>query len=206
MDFKDLQEKIRQKIAVQRRQKEEPAYLHTVAWFHYLGILRHNKILPHRHEITLKESLEAGKLEPRILELLPAILLVLPQALKFTADEIPSDLKDILECIRARHSNKEFRGIPAQDYLHWLNAPVMELAKRRLEFHRMPRRSPNKTHAIGEVIRRERLRLSLTQKELAQKYHLSLRVIRDLEQGHMNASLKATKEILKVFDCTLTVG
>ncbi len=204
MISKALLEQAKQKNALIKMQKEQPLHIHTIAWFHYLGILRHNKISPHRHVVTLRDALEAGKLEPRILELLPAILVVLPRALKFSPKEIPDDLANILKCIRARKSSDEFRGIPPQVYLHWLDAPVMDLAKRRIDFHRVPRRRIRKTHAIGEVIRCERFRLSLTQKELAEKYGLSLRIIRDLEQGNLNVSLKATLDILKVFNCTLS--
>jgi transcriptional regulator with XRE-family HTH domain len=46
--------------------------------------------------------------------------------------------------------------------------------------------------------------MAYTQKEFAEKFGLSLRVLRDLEQGKMNASLKTVNEILAVFGRTLS--
>jgi DNA-binding XRE family transcriptional regulator len=148
--------------------------------------------------------LRAGNLEPRILELIPAILVVLPKALKYRSDEIPEDLVIVVNNIRNRNATSEFRGIPARNYLHWVGAPVMDVAKRRIHPRRIPRRRDTETHTIGAIIRDARLCLSLTQKQLAKKYDLSLRIIRDLEQGKLNASLKATNEILKVFGRALS--
>jgi DNA-binding XRE family transcriptional regulator len=199
MDFRELIERAKQKNQADIRRKTEPYYLKTIAWFQYLGLLRHNRIPAQRFTVTLKEALKAGELEPRILELIPAILIVLPKALKFKAGELPKDLAILVERIRKRQADEDFRGIPARNYLHWLRAPVLDIAKRRLDFHRIPRRRSTETHSIGEIIREGRQRLSLTQKELAKKYGLSLRVIRDLEQGKLDASLKATNEILRVF-------
>src|SRR5690606_23416936 len=124
-------------------------------------------------------------------------------AIKFDPNKIPKDLATVVRAIRERKTCHDFRTVPPEKYLHWLRAPVMDIAKRRLNFHRMPRRRGNKTHSIGEIIRNSRLDLSLTQKKLAEKHDLSLRVIRDLEQGKMDASLKATNEILAVFGRSL---
>ncbi len=132
-------------------------------------MLRHNKILPDRYPVTLDEALKAGELEPRILELIPAILIVLPKALKFTKNDIPDDLAKQIERIRKRKTNENFRGIAPHKYLHWLSAPVMDVAKRRIEFRHMPRRRATETHMIGEVIRESRFRLSLTQKTVGRK-------------------------------------
>lgn len=203
MDFDALIQQAKEKERADSAQKNAPFYLKTIAWFCYLGLLRHSKIQPRRHVITIDEALRAGALEPRILELLPAILIVVPKALKFSEDAIPDDLKTIVQDIRKRRAEKNFRGIPPDKYLHWLRAPVMDIAKRRLDFHRVPRRRMKRTHAIGEIIRNGRLNLALTQEQLAKKYDLSLRIIRDLEQGKMDASLKATNEILAVFGRSL---
>lgn len=205
MDIKDLVELAKKKKAEDDVLKNEPFYLKTIAWFHYLGLLRHNKIEPQRHTVTLAEALKAGKLEPRVMELIPAILVVLPKALKFKKAEIPNDLTALVALIRKRQEPGEFRGVTPEAFLHWLRAPVMDVAKRRIDFHRLPRRRDGETHSIGKVIKDGRLRLSLTQKQLATKYDLSLRIIRDLEQGKMDASLKATNDILQVFGRSIKV-
>lgn len=205
MDIDAFIKKAKEKEKADRALKAEPFYVKTVAWFAYLGLLRHNKIEPQRHVVTLDEVLKAGELEPRIFEVLPAVMIVLSDALKLDQKEIPHDLAAILKGIRTRKAVKDFRGVPPDKYLHWMRAHVMDVAKRRLNFQTAPRRRMSDTHAIGETIRAGRLNLALTQRQLAEKYHLSLRVIRDLEQGKLDASLKATNEILAVFGLSLHV-
>jgi DNA-binding XRE family transcriptional regulator len=205
MDRQALMKQAQFKRAKQDALRKEPYYYKTIAWFGYLGLLRHNKILPRRYTVTLAEALRAGELEPRILELIPAILVILPKALKFKRAEVPDDLAKQIALIRSRQASGYFRGIAPRKYLHWLSAPIMDVAKRRIDFHRMPRRRSTAGHSIGEFIRESRLRLALTQKQLAKKNNLSLRIIRDLEQGKMNASLKATNEILQVFGATIRI-
>jgi DNA-binding XRE family transcriptional regulator len=199
MNIQDLINLAKQQTEQDAAQKQEDYYTKTIAWFHYLGLIRHNKIAPQRCVVTLKDALNAGRLEPRVLELLPAIMVVLPKVLKFKKSEIPKDLATQIELIRKRKPTQNFRGIEPWNYLHWLKAPAMEIARRRLDFQRAPRLRTYPTHAIGEFIRDARMRLSYTQKQLADKYDLSLRVIRDLEQGKLDASLKTTNEILNVF-------
>jgi DNA-binding XRE family transcriptional regulator len=206
MDFQKLIKLAKEIKAAQDVHKHEPYYYKTIAWLHYLGLLRHNKIPPRRYTVTLAEALKAGELEPRVLELIPAILVVLPKALKFKKNEVPDDLAKHLDHIRKRQANESFRGIEPQNYLQWLSSPIMDIAKRRVNFHRMPRERSTGGHAIGAFIRTSRLRLALTQKQLAEKHNLSLRIIRDLEQGKMDASLKATNDILKVFGHAIKVS
>jgi DNA-binding transcriptional regulator YiaG len=180
-------------------QKERAAYIKTMAWFHYLGLLRHTTIEPHRHRVTLLEVLEAADIEPRILELLPAVLTILPDAIVYKNKDMPKDLADVMKRIRTRNEAREFRGVPARKYLHWLSAPIMDVAKRRINYRELPRHRLTRTHSIGEVIRDGRYSLALTQQQFANTYGVSLRVIRDLEQGKLDASLKAVNDILAVF-------
>ena len=181
---------------------EDTVFQKTVAWFQYLGLLRHNTIKPHRHRVHLQDALRAGEAESRIYEILPAILLLLPEALVHTKADIPPDLNKVLQGIRARKRTGEFRGIPAAKYTRWLHAEVINTARRRLDFRTQPRRRGH-SNILGEIIRDGRIKLAMTQKSFASTYHLSLRVIRDLEQGKMNASLKATNDILHVLGRSL---
>jgi DNA-binding XRE family transcriptional regulator len=205
MNPHELIQKAKIKKALQDEQRSETYYQKTIAWFHYLGLLRHNTVQPRRFKVTLQEALKAGELEPRVLELIPAVMLLLPKALKFRKNEIPEDLALNLERIRKRQQTENFRGIEPRSYLYWLKSPVMEVARRLLNFHCIPRRRSIETHNIGAFIRESRMRLALTQKDLAKKYNLSLRIIRDLEQGKLDASLKATNDILAVFGSTLKI-
>jgi len=180
-----------------------PFFVETIAWFHYLGLLRHNGIEPHRHHPRLRNVLNAGELEPRILELLPAIMTVLPEAVRYTKREIPPDLAKVLGDIRNKQPGTVFRGVPPEKYNHWLKAPAMEIARRRLDFRRAPRKRGDKAGSIGEIIRDGRIKLSLTQEAFAEKYGLSLKVIRDLEQGKLSPSLSSVMAILAALGRTL---
>ena len=199
MNAEEMIQKARGMIDSDLARMQRPAYVKTIAWLHYLGLLRHNKIAPQRHRVELSEALEAGQLEPRVFELLPAIMVILPEALKYTKKDIPEDLAAVMQCIHDRRDASDFRGMPSEKYLHWLSSPIMNVARRRLDHKHMPRRGAAHTHAIGEVIRQGRMMLAMTQRQIAKEYGVSLRVLRDLEQGKSDASLKSVNDILKIF-------
>lgn len=191
--------------AEDERQRRQPAYIKTIAWLHYLGLLRHNKIAPERHRVQLTEALEAATIEPRILELLPAIMVKIPGVFQFKKNEIPKDLAIVVKQLGKGADAPEFRGISPQKYNQWLASTLLDVAKRRLSPKQSPRRRSAPANDIAEVILEGRLMLALTQRQLAKTYNISLRIIRDLEQGKMDASLKSVNLILAVFGRRLKV-
>lgn len=203
MNIEEIVKLAKQREDADKVKKAEPYFVKTIAWFHYLGLLRHNNIEACRHTVTLEDALKAGALEPRILELIPAMIVSIPKALKFVPEKLPADLARVVRNIRERKVGIPFRKVPARAYLHWLNAQAMEVAKRRLNFRKAPRRRVANTHDIGDIIRQGRINLALTQRQLSKKYDLSLRVIRDLEQGKLDASIKVANKILAVFGRSL---
>lgn len=74
---------------------------------------------PHDNPLKVKDCLWAGTIEPRILELLPALLLKRPSLFADPRD-LPEDLRAILRDIRRGHAVADFRGIPARGYLAWV--------------------------------------------------------------------------------------
>jgi len=198
-------------LAKENTQRDEqlaksPFFVETIAWFHYLGLLRHNIIAPGRHHPHLHDVLKAGELEPRILELLPAVMVLIPGAIQLKKQDIPRDLAAVIKDIQTRSNiTKAFRGIAAQKYYHWLHSPVMDVARRRLDFRRIPRRRNEGHGSFAEIIRSGRLKLALTQKAFAEKHNVSLKVLRDLEQGKTTASLGTVISILTALGRTLRV-
>ncbi len=178
-----------------RERTTQPFFTKTIAWFSYLGLLRHNQIEKVRHKVTLGEVLEAGALEPRILEILPAILYKIPDAISFEKKDIPADLAEILKGIQKKVPRKAFRGIPVDRYLAWMKSPVLDIALKRLYFRGLPRTRECESNFAKTLssLRHER---ALTQAQLASDFNLSLRVIRDLEQGRETASLE---NVIKIF-------
>ncbi len=203
MDYEEIIKKAADKTRGDDALGQEPYFLQTVAWFQYLGLLKHNKILPHRHHPDLRDVLKAGELEPRILELLPAVLILLPEAVQLRKRDIPEDLATVIDDIQNRRDCKPFRGILPQKYCHWLKAPIIDIARRRIDFRSAPRRRSTSASNFGDIIRDGRLKLCLTQESFAKKYNLSLRVVRDLEQGKTTASIASLSAILGVFGRTL---
>lgn len=199
MDTGDLIKRMRILASEDERRRQQPAYLKTIAWLHYLGVLRHNKIPPARHSVRLTEALEAAELEPRIFELLPAIMIEIPAVFQFKKNEIPRDLATILKSLKNGGDVPDFRGIPEQKYRHWLTSPILDVARRRLNAKQSPRRRTVPANDIADVILEGRLRLALTQRQLAETHNVSLRIIRDLEQGKLDASLKSVNQILAIF-------
>ena len=91
---------------------------------------------------------------------------------------------------------KPFRGIPAKKYCHWLQSPVIDIARRRLDFRTAPSRRLEANGSFAHLIRDGRMKLGLTQTAFAEKYQVSLKALRDLEQGKTTASLGTVISIL----------
>ena len=60
-------------------------------------------------------------------------------------------------------------------------------------------------HSIGQVIRKNRKKMKLTQKELALYANVSPKFISELENGKETIELDKLYNVLKVFDLTLKV-
>ena len=205
MDYEEIIKKAADKALNDVALAQQPYFVQTVAWFQYLGLLKHNTILPHRYHPDLCDVLKAGEIEPRILELLPAVLILLPEAVRLRRRDVPKDLDAVIDGIQNRRQCKPFRGVPPEKYCHWLKAPIMDIARRRLDFRGAPRRRSTSSSNFGDIIREGRLKMCLTQEAFAKKNNLSLRVVRDLEQGKTTASVASLITILGVLGRTLRV-
>jgi len=85
------------------------------------GLLETNidEVRPHHRKIRVADALWAGELEPRILELLPALVLKKPGLFR-DAHDLPEDLAEVIQCVRRGRPAPPFRGIPAADYERWV--------------------------------------------------------------------------------------
>ena len=203
MNIKELVIRAREITNRNIEQMEKAPFQDTVAWLGYLGLLGHNKIQPKRCRVTLNDAIEAGAMEPRIIELLPAIIAKLPQALVHTDEDIPDDLRATVEAIKLGGEVPDFRGMPGAKCAHWATAQCLIVADRKLNFRTTPRKVKGKKQMkktlIGSIIKDGRFGMALTQRQLAENFNVSLRVIRDLEQGKTTASIKSVNSILEIF-------
>jgi hypothetical protein len=196
MDIEGLKAKARTLVQQTQAEAAKPYFQRSIAWLVYLGLLRHNEVKGRRCLVTLAELLRAGAIEPRILEVLPALLIHIPEAVKFRATDVPDDVRTLLTEIKRRKATRPFRGVPAEKYLSWLAAPALELAAKRFYFRTMPRQRRGKVTRLADVISQGRIERAMTQKQLAETHGLSLRVIRDLEQGKVTASFQHVSDVL----------
>ncbi len=178
-------------------QERKKAYFQrTMSWLGFLGLLTSNLIPPRKTKVTLEDLLKAGKLEPRVYELLPALLTELPHAIAFTSNDIPTDLNHALNAMRCNRAFPDFRGVSPLQYLQWKNTPALKLARKRLSPRGAPRARKVPSTEIGQFIREQRTQMGFTQKHFAETFGVSLRALRDLEQGSENVTLARTKQIL----------
>ncbi len=115
-----LVERARARYAKLERQRRDPRYRRVMGRFVAAGLLSSNEpITPTRGAIAVADALWAGEIEPRILELLPALLIKKPA---FFADRtaLPADLERVVRALRRAEIPDEFRGIPGADLARWL--------------------------------------------------------------------------------------
>jgi hypothetical protein len=116
----ELRERARRKMVGLRRRQRDPRYLRTLGRFVEAGLLTTNQaVLPHREPLRIADVLWAGQAEPRILELLPAVLVKRPSMLADPTD-VPDDLRHVVRCLARNLVPPDFRGIPGADMYRWL--------------------------------------------------------------------------------------
>jgi len=116
----DLVERARARYAKIERQRRDPRYRRVLGRFVSAGLLSTNdRTVPQRGAIRLADALWAGEVEPRILELLPALLIKKPSFFE-ERTTLPDDLAQVVRALRRGEVPAEFRGIPGADLARWL--------------------------------------------------------------------------------------
>lgn len=119
IDRKALVAEARRQYASIARHRKDPRFVRVIGQLVRAGLLSHRQIRASAEPVSLDDALWAGQWEPRILELLPAILLKKPKFFS-SADALPEDLQAVLSGIRRNEKVEEFRGVPAVRYLRWV--------------------------------------------------------------------------------------
>ncbi|GEM_PF-5697672 len=86
----------------------------------YEGLLVHNQYRGRRWRVTLADLLAAGRSEPRILEVLPGILLHRPTVLYRGERDLRAspELQKLLRDLHSAAPTTRWRGLPMQDLRH----------------------------------------------------------------------------------------
>lgn len=115
----ELQRKAQQKQKRLARLRRDPRYCGVLGAFVHAKLITTNvDVEPRKGPIALKDVLWAGRLEPRLLELLPAVMIKKPSMVEF--DRIPHDLARVLDQLRHNEIPPDFRGIPGVKLLEWI--------------------------------------------------------------------------------------
>jgi hypothetical protein len=117
---RELQLRAKRRHAAIARAKRDPRYRRVIGRYLAAGLLTTTlDVAPHRRPVEVDDVLWAGSLEPRILELLPALIVKRP-ALFADVAKLPDDLATAVRSLRMNREPGEFRGIPGADLLRWL--------------------------------------------------------------------------------------
>ena len=116
----ELVERAQARYAKVQRQRRDPRYRRVLGRFVAAGLLSTTEqITPHRGAIRVADALWAAELEPRIFELLPALLIKKPSFFEDRTN-LPEDLAQVVRALRRGEIPSEFRGIPGADLARWL--------------------------------------------------------------------------------------
>lgn len=116
----ELQARARGKLRKLERCRRDDRYLRAMGRFVAEGLLTTNQpIAPYEESVRVSEVLWAGEVEPRLLELLPALLVKRPSMFADAA-ELPEDLALVVRRLRRNLEPPAFRGIPGADLYRWL--------------------------------------------------------------------------------------
>lgn len=120
MKHDEIEKLARKKVRKLRVKFNDPRYKKVIGKFVAVGLLEHNKIGPYRGRIILEDVFWVGQIEPRVLELLPAVILRRPKLVDIRG-EMPEDLRQLLIDLRKGVAVTAFRGIPAERFTPWVS-------------------------------------------------------------------------------------
>jgi hypothetical protein len=119
-DATALRARARRRAAALKEARRDPRYRRVIGRFVAAGLLTTTgDVPPQRAAITVDDALWAGRIEPRILELLPAAIIKRPSLFKSTRD-LPNDLDAVVRALRKNLEPSAFRGLPGAALLRWL--------------------------------------------------------------------------------------
>jgi hypothetical protein len=120
MNLAELTKRARRGRAQRRRRARDPRYVSVVGRLVREGLLRANYEAPqNQRPIRIPDALWAGEVEPRVLELLPSLIVKRPGLFESVA-ELPEDLAATVQALRRDRVPADFRGISGRDVHGWL--------------------------------------------------------------------------------------
>ena len=116
----EFKERARRRLTVLRRRTRDPRFSTVMGRFTRDRLLVTNRAFkPYSNPLVVADVLWAGEVEPRLLELLPALIVKRPSMFVATT-ELPPDLAEAVKSLRRDQTPHDFRGIPGRDIHQWL--------------------------------------------------------------------------------------
>lgn len=112
-----LIERAKRKAKQLRKLRADPRYLKTIGRLKRDGLLDVHDIPEYRGQVFLQDALWAAQIEPRIYELLPAIIARRPKCFAYLT--LPDDLEVVVRELKRGHAATSFRGVAAEKYERW---------------------------------------------------------------------------------------
>jgi hypothetical protein len=104
------------------RRRRDPRYVRVLGRLVAARVLTTNTgARPYRKPIAVEDALWAGEVEPRVLELLPALLVKRP-GLFVDPRALPEDLAQVVAEIRRHEPPRDFRGVPGASLARWVSS------------------------------------------------------------------------------------
>lgn len=120
MDAKELQRRAKRRRSALSRVWRDPRYKRVLGRYVASGLLTTNTgIEPYRKPIKVEDALWAGRTEPRILELLPALIVKRP-SMFLDVERLPDDLDAAVRTLRHNKEPDDFRGVSGAALRRWL--------------------------------------------------------------------------------------
>ena len=114
-----IQKMAKEKLRLLDQKRNDTRFIKTMGKLIHAGLIQNSLYEPYTGKVTLKDAVWAGQYEPRILELIPAIVLKKPTL--FEIQQLPDDLERIIWSIKKGAAKEDFRGVPANKYLYWID-------------------------------------------------------------------------------------
>ncbi len=119
MNREELVSAAKKKASRDARHRRDPRYCRALGVFSKAGLLRNNSdIPPLEGPVALEDVLWAGKVEPRLLELLPAVIIKRPALIE--SGHLPKDLDSVVRALRQNEIPEAFRGVSGVSIAKWL--------------------------------------------------------------------------------------
>jgi hypothetical protein len=119
-DSTALIKRAQRKLGTLRRREKDPRFRRVMGRFVREGLLIVNHEIPATDaSLSVADVLWAGEIEPRLLELLPALIVKRPGLFR-SVGPLPVDLADVVASLKRDQEPASFRGIPGGDVHRWV--------------------------------------------------------------------------------------